>query len=186
LVQRTDGNFYITTGGALYGDGTLTKVTPSGAQTQLILFNGAKGDGQGPSTLIVGSDGNLYGTTAYGGGSGFGTIFKICLSCTPTARPAVAQNLSTTFNGANVQLTWSAAARATAYEIMVSHSINGDGAEPIESVPGTSVTVSTHYLLTKLQQLLTFKAGQTVYLFVVSTNHSGGGPLSAASEGFAL
>ena len=38
-------------------------------------------DGSGPSAaLIQGTDGNLYGTTTYGGAKGLGTVFKIDLS----------------------------------------------------------------------------------------------------------
>ena len=80
LVQGSDGNFYGTTagggaGGSL-GGGTVFKMTPAGALTTLVSFNGANGNSpQAP--LIQGSDGNFYGTTTYGGPGGAGTVFQV-------------------------------------------------------------------------------------------------------------
>ena len=87
LVQATDGNFYGTTaqGGAYcnYGCGTVFKITPSGTLTTLHLFDGT--DGVSPrGALVQATDGNFYGTTAYGGANVvyYGTLFKI----TPSGR----------------------------------------------------------------------------------------------------
>ncbi len=86
LVQGSDGNLYGTTqnGGANcvgdYGCGTVFKMTTGGVLTTLYSFCSQSGcaDGANPyAGLIQGSDGNLYGTTGYGGASGQGTIFKI-------------------------------------------------------------------------------------------------------------
>src|SRR2546423_489003 len=84
LVQGGDGNFYGTTqqGGAS-GNGTVFRMTPVGGLTTLVEFtgNGASNKGSAPyAGLVQGSDGNFYGTTANGGASGFGTIFKISMS----------------------------------------------------------------------------------------------------------
>jgi uncharacterized repeat protein (TIGR03803 family) len=65
LTLGTNGNFYgTTTFGGTSGDGTLFEMTPGGRLT--ILHNFAnQGDGGGPNAApIIGSDGNLYGTTA--------------------------------------------------------------------------------------------------------------------------
>ncbi len=99
LVQGNDGNFYGTTyeGGKnyilvteppTYGYGTVFKMTPAGAFTSLYSFGSVNnpsgapgGDGRGPvGNLTKGADGNLYGTTIYGGyvpDADNGTIFQI-------------------------------------------------------------------------------------------------------------
>ena len=93
LVQATDGNFYGTTyaGGvqANYcAQGTVFKVTPTGAFTTLYNFGQQPGcsDGSRPlGALIQGTDGNLYGTTVSGGNSyHYGTVFKITTAGTLT------------------------------------------------------------------------------------------------------
>lgn len=98
LVQAANGNFYGTTvyGGApnpcpgIDGCGTIFQITPSGTLTTLHDFQGA--DGAFPSSLILATDGNFYGTTLIGGNNGCfdppingcGTIFKITPSGTLT------------------------------------------------------------------------------------------------------
>ena len=82
LIQDRDGNFYGTTSdGGVKHQGTVFKVTPQGEETVLYRFTGGK-DGENPiGGLIQGTDGNFYGTTPRGGGSGYGTgygtVFKI-------------------------------------------------------------------------------------------------------------
>jgi len=99
LVQGKDGNLYGTTsegGDVLYdcssdgvgfGCGTVFRVTPGGRLTILHNF-GIGTDGQLPAAgLVQATDGNLYGTTEFGGTSttcnpgffltGCGTIFEI-------------------------------------------------------------------------------------------------------------
>jgi uncharacterized repeat protein (TIGR03803 family) len=73
LVQGLDGNFYGTaTGGGVHGDGIIFKVTQYGGLTVLYNFCSQTGcaDGEGPTGLILGSDGNFYGTTANLGSNG--------------------------------------------------------------------------------------------------------------------
>ncbi|HEY6292159.1 MAG TPA: choice-of-anchor tandem repeat GloVer-containing protein [Terriglobia bacterium] len=79
LVQATDGNLYGTTyAGGARNDGTIFKITPNGTLTTLHSFNGDP-DGEWPSgRMVQATDGDLYGTTLYGGASGSGgTVFKI-------------------------------------------------------------------------------------------------------------
>jgi len=84
LVQGTDGNFYgITAGGGDNSAGTIFEITPTGVLTTLYSFCPQSGcpDGQSPqASLVQGTDGNFYGTTAYGGNplcdSGCGTIYR--------------------------------------------------------------------------------------------------------------
>ncbi len=79
LTPGGNGNLYGTTsnGGANTQFGTVFSVTPAGVLTTLYNFAGS--DGSAPeSALILGADGNFYGTSVAGGGQGqFGSIFKI-------------------------------------------------------------------------------------------------------------
>ncbi len=79
LVQGSDSNFYGTTAsGGAHFQGTVFRITPSGALTVLHSFSGHPGEGAVPfAALVQGSDGNFYGTTALGGAHSKGTVFKI-------------------------------------------------------------------------------------------------------------
>jgi uncharacterized repeat protein (TIGR03803 family) len=79
LIQGTDGNLYGTTfGGGISNWGTVFKLTLQGVESVLHSFTGGNTDGMQPgAALIQGSDGNFYGTTANGGPSGGGTVFRI-------------------------------------------------------------------------------------------------------------
>ncbi len=111
LVQAKDGNFYGTTrfgGGTTNvvfpgyenepGYGTVFQVTPEGALTMLVSFNGTNG-AVPEAGLVEGPEGALYGTTRFGGASygdpranypyssnvsGFGTVFKLATNGTFT------------------------------------------------------------------------------------------------------
>ena len=82
-VQAANGDFYGTTtyGGANGNYGTIFKMTPSGTLTTLYSFCSQSGctDGAYPyAGLVQAINGDLYGTTTYGGANGnYGTIFKI-------------------------------------------------------------------------------------------------------------
>jgi uncharacterized repeat protein (TIGR03803 family) len=79
LVQGSDGNLYgATKYGGQAGVGTVFKMTPAGALTTLHSFAGSPTDGSEPyAGLVLGTDGNFYGTTEAGGANGYGTVFKI-------------------------------------------------------------------------------------------------------------
>ncbi len=89
LVEDGIGNLYGTTsyGGngssactsnGQLGCGTVFKVDPSGHETVLYRFTGANGDGKTPeAALVLDAQGNVYGTTCFGGSFGFGTVFKV-------------------------------------------------------------------------------------------------------------
>ncbi len=79
LLRDAAGNLYGTTeyGGANGGYGTVFKLTAKGKPTLLHSFAGMP-DGENPySRLIRDAAGNFYGTTFYGGTSGYGTVFKL-------------------------------------------------------------------------------------------------------------
>jgi uncharacterized repeat protein (TIGR03803 family) len=79
-VRDAAGNLYGTTwsGGEVPGAGTIFKIDRSGNETVLFSFGTGNGDsGQNPAAgVILGSDGNLYGTTFEGGAHGSGTVFQ--------------------------------------------------------------------------------------------------------------
>jgi uncharacterized repeat protein (TIGR03803 family) len=91
LTLGDDGYFYGTTvnGGATnydsgtgnYGYGVVFRIATNGTLTTLALFSKTNGDN--PSGLTLGNDGNFYGTTLGGGytnlngGFGDGTIFRV-------------------------------------------------------------------------------------------------------------
>src|SRR5262249_29945180 len=85
--QSNDGSLSGTavTGGAtngLFGSdgfGTVFRITTNGVFTSLVQFQNTNGSGPLDS-LLMGPDGNLYGTTTHGGTGGGGTIFRIVLT----------------------------------------------------------------------------------------------------------
>ena len=88
MVRASDGKYYGTTaGGGLNAMGTVFRITEAGAFQSLVDFTGQSGvnKGSSPATaLVLGSDGELYGTTTYGGMSNLGTVFKLNASGTLT------------------------------------------------------------------------------------------------------
>jgi uncharacterized protein (TIGR03437 family) len=86
IVQGNDGNFYGTLqAGGQYQGGTFFRFTAPGTLTTLYSFNPAGPDGAYPyAGVILGTDGNFYGTTEAGGNQYMGTVFKITLSGTLT------------------------------------------------------------------------------------------------------
>lgn len=78
LVQGKNGNLYgTTTYGGTFGDGTIFEVTTGGTLTTLYNFSNTP-DGANPyAGLVLGTDGNFYGTTFEGGATDQGTVFKV-------------------------------------------------------------------------------------------------------------
>src|ERR1017187_7434224 len=81
LVQAANGDLYGTTyGGGTNGYGTVFKITPGGTLTTLYSFcfqSGCTGGVEPYAGLVQAANGDLYGTTAYGGANRGGAIFKI-------------------------------------------------------------------------------------------------------------
>jgi uncharacterized repeat protein (TIGR03803 family) len=102
LVQGTDGNFYGTTyqGGA-NNQGTVFKISSSGAYTLLYSFNHSSGnpnDADLPQAgLTLGTDGNFYGVGSSGGSKNYGAIFKI----TPAGSESVVYSFDSQPGGAD-------------------------------------------------------------------------------------
>jgi uncharacterized repeat protein (TIGR03803 family) len=78
VILAADGNLYGTTAlGGNFGDGTIFRLTPGGTHTKLHDFPGGGGSSYPMGALLQAGDGNFYGTTAYGGASDGGTIFRM-------------------------------------------------------------------------------------------------------------
>jgi uncharacterized repeat protein (TIGR03803 family) len=82
LIQAKTGNFYgVTVAGGANNGGTVFEITSTGSLTPVYSFCADErcSDGDEPFTLMQASDGNLYGTTLWGGNAreGGGTIFEI-------------------------------------------------------------------------------------------------------------
>jgi uncharacterized repeat protein (TIGR03803 family) len=80
LIEGSDGNFYGTAySGGMYGGGMIFGISPAGIETTHYSL-GFNMDARYPgSALVLGADGNFYGTTNYGGTNNFGAIFKFGL-----------------------------------------------------------------------------------------------------------
>ena len=96
LVQDRQGNLYGTTvqGGYSMGEctvggcGLVFKVAPSGAVSVLYNFTGPPDADYPDWPLAIDAQGNLYGTSAFGGAFGYGAVYKI----TPTGTETVIYN----------------------------------------------------------------------------------------------
>ncbi len=84
LLQDHNGNLYGVTGGGGNGYGTVYQLSPSGSGKwhETILYAFTQSDGKTPiGSLIMDSNGNLYGATQWGGSYNRGIVFE--LSPTP-------------------------------------------------------------------------------------------------------
>lgn len=89
VFDKADNLYGTTNGGGPYNAGTAFELTPTGSntwkETVLYNFNGVNGNGP-DAALIFDKNGNLYGTTIYGGSTstacdahrvGCGTVFEL-------------------------------------------------------------------------------------------------------------
>jgi uncharacterized repeat protein (TIGR03803 family) len=78
VLQDAKGNLYGTTqSGGSYNYGTVFKLDSAGHETVLHSFNPASEGIEPSGPLVSDGKGHFYGTTVYGGTSGFGTVFKL-------------------------------------------------------------------------------------------------------------
>jgi uncharacterized repeat protein (TIGR03803 family) len=107
LVQAANGNFYgvsVQGGTSTYcpisgaGCGTLFELTPKGVLTTLYNFCSQPNcaDGYSPTAVMLGSDGNFYGTTTQAGANVYGgTMFEV----TPTGEETTLYSFTPTDGG---------------------------------------------------------------------------------------
>ena len=85
LIMDGAGNLYGTTSSdGAYKNGTVFKLASSGTESTLYAFIRGGVSGYKSGRLLMDSAGNLYGTTAYSGPYGEGTVFKLTPSGTET------------------------------------------------------------------------------------------------------
>jgi uncharacterized repeat protein (TIGR03803 family) len=80
LVSDQAGNLYGVSGaGGAQQQGAVFELSPSiGGWMETILYSFTGGsDGGGPTTLLVGNDGNLYGMAESDGAYGYGVVFRL-------------------------------------------------------------------------------------------------------------
>ena len=76
-----NGNLFgFSPGGGAYGHGAVFELTSSsGGWAEQVIYSFTGSDGNGVNALLVGHDGNLYGTTFWGGYGG-GVVFQLVAS----------------------------------------------------------------------------------------------------------
>jgi uncharacterized repeat protein (TIGR03803 family) len=84
LMQASNGMLYGTTSeGGTYNHGTVYEISPAGQFRTIHSFCAEPNcaDGDAPyAGLVEDANGNLYGTTAYGGADSLGTVFEITVA----------------------------------------------------------------------------------------------------------
>ena len=89
FVEHPNGLLYaINRGGGSFSSGTVFSMTVAGTVTVVHTFAGGPADGATPFSLILGEDGNLYGSTERGGANNCGVLFKM----TPAGLTSVVQS----------------------------------------------------------------------------------------------
>jgi uncharacterized repeat protein (TIGR03803 family) len=169
LVQGSDGNFYGTTSyGGTYGAGIVFRISSSGSCTNVYSFGGGFGDGSVPTGMLIqGIDGNLYGTTVYGGTStncngGCGTVFKLAIggACTYTLNTTSAtlaakggsKNVSVKVKGTDC--AWTAVSNDPFITITSGSNYTGSG-KVIYTFPGNTNTTALTGTMTIAGQTFT-------------------------------
>ena len=133
LVQGSDGNFYGTTSdSSLSGGnhwGTIFRITPAGSFTTLYSFTGAA-DGYYPlAALVLGNDGNFYGTAHLGGRGAngttvlYGTIFRV----TPAGSLTTLYSFTDGLDGADPRAALALATDSNFYGTTYSGGNDGSG-----------------------------------------------------------
>jgi uncharacterized repeat protein (TIGR03803 family) len=123
LLQGNAGNFYgVTSSGGTNGKGTIFLITTNGVLTTLHAFAGGSDGAAAYGSLVQLADGNLYGTTAYGGLYDDGTVFRITTDGTLTILAWFDG-----YNGANPESALVQGSDGALYGTTLSGGVNGNG-----------------------------------------------------------
>jgi len=144
LVQGSDGNFYGTTisvVGVETGNGTLFRISPSGNFTNLYSFPNNPSGGGPMGGLVQGTDGNFYGTDAYGGYDG--TVFELFIPLNPPANQISGFQLLNVFDSSYAAFLIPSVAGET-YQLQYTDSMNPtnwiNSGDPMTSIGGPLTT----------------------------------------------
>jgi uncharacterized repeat protein (TIGR03803 family) len=171
LLLDNSGVLYGTTG---TGNGTIFAISSAGNEIVLHSFTGTNGDGAFPqASLIFDAEGNLLGTTAEGGASGVGTVFKQILPDF-TLAPA-STNLTVAFGG-QVTDTLSFASQKADFQdaIQLSCSVTGPtplatcGMNPASVTPGSAGATSTLTITAPATAIRTASSSSTAWRFLAA------------------
>ena len=153
LIEGSDGILYGTTssGGPL-NRGTIFKITPGGAYTQLYAFGDTSdptdvSNGFSPRELVL-FEGELYGTTYYGGLTinagryqlGFGTVFKL----TSSNNLVVLHRFTGTAEGGIYPSSLTASGDGNFYGITAGDDLDAEGGSVFRITPTGTMTI-VHY-----------------------------------------
>ncbi|MGA2581422.1 MAG: choice-of-anchor tandem repeat GloVer-containing protein [Bryobacteraceae bacterium] len=153
LVQATNGDLYGTTSqGGANGGGTVFKITASGTLTTLypLCSQDECFDGGLPYAAVVQTtNGDLYGTTGYGGALGKGTVFKI----TPSKRFTTLYSFCSQSGCTDGDYPFAALVQATDGNLFGTTNAGGANACPNPAGCGTVFKITPNGTLTTLYSL---------------------------------
>ena len=138
LVQAADGTLYGTTSnGGSATNGTVFKATTAGVVTVIHSFTGGAGGAVPYAGVSIGQDGNLYGTTAFGGSYNKGTVFRV----TPSGERTVLHEFGGPGDGQSPKAEPIQGADGKLYGVAGAGGVNGNGMIYTLGLDGTYAAV---------------------------------------------
>jgi uncharacterized repeat protein (TIGR03803 family) len=149
LLQAPSGIFYGATAvGGPNLNGTIFELTSAGHLTTIHDFAVDGTDGAQPwGTLVLGQDGDLYGTTETAGAFYGGTVFKIDLT--------LGNTLTTIYNFCSLPFCQDGSQPETGLTLGTNGNLYGTTVEPNAFARGTAFNVTPEGVLTTLYQFCT-------------------------------